>query len=160
MKKLIFGLALTVSVSACSYSDIEIKGVTGVTDSQFSKEKINATIGIEIDNPNKFKISIKPSILDLSINGVYLGKIKLVEKVKLQKKEITHVNSPFEVILEKGILLKMAAIAMKSTSGNITINVKGEIKGSVAGFGKKKHVDYTKDLSVKDLKLDGLKLPF
>ncbi len=160
MKKLIFSLALAVSVSACSYTDIDFKGITGVTQSKFSTEKLSATIGLDIDNPNKFNIKIKPSMLDLSINDVYLGKVQLTEKVKLNKKELNHVKAPVELKLEKGILIKMASIAMKSTSGMVTINLNGNVKGSVGGFGKKEHINYTKEISVKDLKLDGLNLPF
>ncbi len=161
MKKIFLALALAISVSACNYSDIEFKGINGLSNTSFTKEKVGATVNLSIANPNKFNIKIKPSELDLTVNGVYLGKVQLKEKVKLTKKVTNQVDVPVEIHLDKGILMKLAAIGMKGLN-SLEVNIKGDIKGSVAGFNKTESFNFTKNMPLKDLGLDlnAFKLPF
>lgn len=161
MKKLFLAIALAVSVSACSYTNVEFKGINGVSNTSFKSDNLGATVNLSIENPNNFKIKIKPSILDLSVNGIYLGKVELTQKVKLDKKTTNQLDVPVQVHLEKGILMKLMGIAMSGSNG-INLNIKGDVKGSVGGFGKKEQLDFTKSVSLKELGIDlhDLKLPF
>lgn len=151
---LLFG-ALFLLFSSC----IELEEVNVVSIGKVKLETIDGTmatvnVDVELENANFFGIKIKPSVLDIYVEEEYIGKVYLLEKVKIKKKSTQVYNAKIQLAGEDGILLKVVKYSLKK---ELKIRLTGNVKGSVYGFPKKVQVNETKTIDGRKLMMQ---IPF
>lgn len=146
MRNLSILFALTILFSSCAcfeFSEPEMRGGEKINVSKVNGKKIEFTAEAKIFNPNCFTLKVKPSMMDLYVEGEYMGKVKLNEKVKLKKKKESQVEATFTAELSDGALMKAMKFATKK---EVKVRLKGKVKGGVFIFSKKFEMDETKTI--------------
>lgn len=112
-------------------------------------KEVRFTAGATVYNGNWFAIKVKPSTLDLYIDGEFIGKVHLEKKVKMRAKKESVLEAPFVAELESNALLQSLGIAAK---GDVQVRLTGKIKGGVFIFSKKIDFDETRTMNAKSLR--------
>lgn len=147
--KYIISFLLLLFLSACSlYKEPSMLTFNGIERGKVEDKKIDFKVKCVIVNPNFYALKIKPSTLDLMIDGIPMGKIYLNEKVKLRRKTEQEYAVPLSFKLEKGTLMSLMALGFRA---QIEIQVKGPVKGGVLFLYKEFPFDYKKSIAPKEL---------
>lgn len=151
MKKIFFVFSLLFTISSCaSFKEPEFRGSEGIKLEKMEGKKIAFTAGIKVFNPNWFGIKIKPSNLDVFLEDQYMGKVYLEKKVKMKAKRESSLSMQLRAELEDGAMITLLKYSNKE---NVSVHLKGKVKGGIWFFSKKFEIDETKKISGKDLKL-------
>ena len=134
MKQFIYLLILGFfTLGSCSIEDPEIAGFENVKILKADGDIIEASIDVTIENPNFFGMKIKKSSFHIRANDLEIGDVELSEKFKVKRKSTKVYTLPLRISLAKGALFKI----MKLTGAKeITLNLEGNVKGSVYGISK------------------------
>lgn len=151
MRYLLFLSAFVVFLTSCgcfTFHEPEFRG-----DEKFNIEKVNGktiefNASAKVYNGNCFGLKIKPSTVDLYVEGEYMGKVKLNKKVKMKSKRESTLDAQFTATLEEGAMLKAMKYALKD---EIKVQLKGNVKGGVFIFSKKFEFNETKTISGANL---------
>ena len=141
MKNIFFLLLLVMSLSSCHFYTPKFQGGESFKMENMSGQEIKMTVEGDVQNENWFGIKIKPSELDLFIEDIYIGKLRLDKKVKMKRKKTTHLVAPVTVKLEKGAMLKAMRFIRKD---KLKVQLKGKAKAGVFIFSKKMEIDEVK----------------
>ena len=134
-------LFIFLSSSCSEFEELAYKGLDGIKFVKFEKKKLVLDIGVKIDNPNSFSITVKPSIVDILIDDQLLVKAKWITKVKILKKTATTYRLPVEIDIEEGAYFKLLKYTLRK---NVSIRIKGKVKGCVFGIVKRTMIDEIK----------------
>lgn len=104
-----------------------------------------------IHNNTWTPIKIKPSTLELFVDGEKLGDLYIDEKIKLKSKKDTEVNTLVHVKFADGILGKLIRYRFKETA---QLELRGKVKTTLLFVPVKIPVNYTKTISPKTLNLN------
>ncbi len=154
MKNLALVFGLSVMLSACSYyNDVQVLKVMNVEIVEFSTDIINASVEIEINNPNWYDIKLIDSDLDLFVNGKSMGTVHLAEKVVIPKKSIS--IQKVEVIsdikdAQANFLQSAMSLLFKKTA---LLEIKGEVKAQGLMVTKKIPVEIKEEMDIRDFGL-------
>jgi LEA14-like dessication related protein len=154
IKNLALVFSLSVMLSACSYyNDVQVLKVMNIEIVEFSTDIINATVEIEINNPNWYDIKLMDSDLDLFVNGKSMGTVHLAEKVVIPKKSIT--IQKVEVIsdikdAQANFLQSVMSLLFKKTA---LLEIKGEVKAKGLMVSKKIPVEIKEEMDIRDFGL-------
>jgi LEA14-like dessication related protein len=96
-------------------------------------------------------IKIKPSTLELFVDGEKLGDLYIDEKIRLKSKKDTEVNTLVHIKFADGILGKLIRYRFKETA---QLEVRGKVKTGLLFVPVKIPVNYTKTISPKTLNLN------
>jgi len=141
MKNVAFLIVLIFALSSCHFYAPKFQGGESFKMENMSGQEIKMTVEADIENKNWFGVKIKPSELDLYIEDVYIGKLKLDKKVKMKRKRTTHLVAPVTVKLEQGVMLKAMRFIRKD---KLKVQLKGKAKAGVFIFSKKIEIDEVK----------------
>jgi LEA14-like dessication related protein len=156
MKKflsLTFALSLILSLTSCGCLDFNTPEMRGGEDFSVNKidgNKIDLNVKANIYNDNCFSVKIKPSDLELFLEGESVGTVRLNKKVKLKKRKETSIDANLTATLNDGALMKMMGYAAK---GEVEVRLKGKAKGGVFIFSKKIDIDEKKKISTSGMSL-------
>lgn len=151
MKNWLVIASLLFLFSAClEFDDVKFKGIESVKFPKMDQNEILIDLSLKLDNPNNYKIKIKPSTLDVYIGGKLMGQVSIDEKFVIKKKQEGVYSTQLICKLEDGVFFSLMKFA---TMKELSIRLKGRVKGSVYGFNKKVDIDETKSI-------DGSKLNF
>lgn len=150
MKRLLYLLTLIVVLGSCAVTAPEMRGGESFKIQERDGQTIKFVAGAKVYNGNWFGIKVKPSDLELYVDGDYMGTVRLDKKVKLKRKKETDVSAPFTATLEDGAMMKALGLAMK---GSVDVRLKGKLKAGVFIFSKKIDFDETKKIDASKLKL-------
>lgn len=131
------------------YEDIDFKGVQNISLVEKTEKDLKIKVTVLINNPNKFNIKVKKSTLDLYVNGQLVDKAILEEKVVL-KKETEAAYDVFVSANARNIIKAAMGSLGGMLKGNVTIGLKGKVKGSVYGITKSVPVDMEEKVNLKD----------
>lgn len=104
-----------------------------------------------IHNNTWTPIKIKPSTLELFVDGDKLGDLYIDEKIRLKSKNDTEVNLLVHVKFADGILGKLIRYRFKETA---QLEVRGKVKTGLLFVPIKIPVNYSKTISPKSLNLN------
>lgn len=152
IKKWGYFLVLLFVFNSCTYENVAFKGSENFKLKKLEGKTISLTFDAVLKNPNGYTIKVKPSDLDLYINGDHVGVIHLDEKIKIVKRSEGSVSVPVSAELMNGALPKLLAGALKKTA---SIRIVGKIKGSASLFPIKKKIDETREIPLRDLDFGG-----
>lgn len=153
MTKLLSLVTLLLFLSSCGCLDFnspELRGGEGFSIKKINGNEIQLNAKATMYNDNCFTVKIKPSDLELIVEGESIGTVRLDEKIKLKKRKETVIDTDLTATLDKGALMKMMKYAGKS---EIEVRLKGKAKGGVFIFSKKLDIDETKKISTSGMKL-------
>lgn len=153
MRNLSFIFALALLFTSCklfSFDNPEMRGKEEIKISKINGKSIEFTAAATVYNPNWYGVKVKPSELELYVEGDYMGTVQLNRKVKLKRKKENDLEATFTATLEDGVLMKAMKFAAKK---EIKVRLKGKIKGGVFIFSKKFDFDETKTIPGASFKL-------
>ena len=104
-----------------------------------------------IHNNTWTPIKIKPSTLELFVDGEKLGDLYIDEKIRLKSKKDTEVNTLVHVKFADGILGKLIRYRFKETA---QLELRGKVKTGLLFVPVKIPVNYSKTISPKTLNLN------
>lgn len=149
--KIFLLLGMMVSLQGCfDYEEVEFKGVQNVSVLERTDNVLKLQIDVKVDNPNTFNIKVRKSTMDIYINDKYVGKTHLDDKIVLKKKT----EDVYAVVLRadpKDVIKAAMGSLGGLLKGNVTVRLKGDVKGSVYGVSKKVPVDVKEEINLRDL---------
>jgi LEA14-like dessication related protein len=146
---LLFGLFVTLTSCGClDFNAPEMRGGEDFSLNKVDGNSIDMNVKANIYNDNCFNLKIKPSDLELYVEGEQVGTVRLNKKVKLKKRRETAIDANLTATLMDGVLMKMMAYA---TRPEIEVRLKGKAKGGVFIFNKKIDIDETKKIAPPSL---------
>ncbi len=148
--KFFIGILFLFLMNACDFEDVQFRNAENFKLKQFEGKKASLSFDAVLYNPNGYNLKVKPSTFDLYINNVQVGVIKLDEKVKIKKRTESTVTVPVTAELSPGILPKLLTIALSKSA---SVRIVGTARGGVSIFTKKKKIDETREIPLKDLNL-------
>ena len=97
MKNWFVVASLLFLLSSClEFDDVKFKGIESVKFPKIDQKEIVIDLSLKLDNPNNYKIKIKPSILDVYIGGKLMGQIHMDDKLVIKKsQENSYSRCPF-----------------------------------------------------------------
>jgi LEA14-like dessication related protein len=104
-----------------------------------------------IHNNTWTPIKIKPSTLELYVDGEKLGDVYLDEKIRLKSNKDNEVNTLVYVKFADGILGKLIRYRFKETA---QLELRGKVKTGLLFVSIKIPVNYSKMISPKNLNLN------
>ena len=104
-----------------------------------------------IHNNTWTPIKIKPSTLELYVDGEKLGEVYLDEKIRLKSNKDNEVNTLVHVKFADGILGKLIRYRFKET---LQLELRGKVKTGLLFVPIKIPVNYSKVISPKNLNLN------
>src|SRR5690606_21359624 len=146
-------IALLLLVSSCQFENINFKEATNFKLREFKERKLKVTFDLVLENPNAYTIKVKPSSFDLFINGHAIDIVHLDEKVSILKKSESRITVPVTGEIQQGAIPKLLPGLLKKTA---SVRIVGTAKGSVGIFGKKKKIDETREIPLRNLDLKSL----
>ncbi|MCR9174033.1 MAG: LEA type 2 family protein [bacterium] len=151
--RITLAITLTLLLSSCGCLDFNTPEMRGGEDFSVNKidgNKIDLNVKANIYNDNCFGVKIKPSDLELFVEGESIGTVRLNKKVKLKKRKETPIDANLTATLNDGALMKMMGYAAK---GEVEVRLKGKAKGGVFIFSKKIDIDETKKISTSGMRM-------
>jgi LEA14-like dessication related protein len=157
--RLIFTLALGLGLftSCFQYDDVVYQGFDNVKMSKPKDGQMNIKFDLKLDNPNKYKIKIKPSDVTVFVGGKELGQIHLTETLVIDKR--SEKSYPLSLDLKMKDLFKSGLGGMfeMMTKQTVSLRIKGFVRGSVYGITQKRYIDQTKEMETAQfMKLFGM----
>ena len=149
MKYIVAIGVVVILMTSCTFHEPEMRGEENFKLEKFEGKEVRFTAGAKVYNGNWFAIKVKPSILDLYIDGEYMGKVHLKKKVKMKAKKETDLQADFVAELEGNALVKAMGLAMK---GDVVVRMTGKIKGGVFIFSKKLDFDESRTVNARSLR--------
>lgn len=149
MKKLVSIFVVVLLVTSCTFYEPEMRGGEKFNLEKIDGKTVKFTAEANVFNGNWFGVKVKPSMLDLYIDGKYVGKVHLDKKVEMKRKRETHLVAPFTAELDKNALMMGISLA---TKGDVKVRLKGKIKGGVFIFSKKLEFDETRTMNASSFK--------
>ena len=153
MRSLSTIFALALLFSSCkmfSFENPELRGKEKISISSVKGRTIEFVADVKVFNPNWYALKVKPSTLDLYVEGEYMGKVHLDKKVKLKGKIESDLSATFTATLTAGALIKAIKYA---TQDEIKIQLKGKIKGGVFFVSKNFDINETKTIPGASFKM-------
>jgi LEA14-like dessication related protein len=152
---LLFGL---FALSSClQYDNLVYKGYENVNLTNTKEGQMTLKFNLKLDNPNKFKIKIKPSNVSVFLAGKELGQVHLTETLTIAKR--SEKTYPISLNLNLKDLFKSglgSAFEMMSKQ-TVSLRIKGFVKGSVYGITQKRYIDQTQEMETAQfMKLLGM----
>jgi len=122
---------------SCSIQQIDIGNPTGIEPEELSMKAIRLKVFIPIENPNNFSFKIRNVNLDLLVNGKNVGKVKKMDKVKIEANSKETYPVSFE-ITPADALSNVLFLLGELQNRNPELEVTGTV--TVAKFGVPKRI--------------------
>lgn len=157
--KLFFTLILgTFLFTSCfHYNDVVYQGFDNVKISKPKDGQMTLNFDLKLDNPNKYKIKIKPSDVSIFIGGKELGQVHLTETLVIDKRSQKSYPLSLELKLKDLFKSGLGSAFEMMTKQTVSLRIKGFVRGSVYGLTQKRYIDETKDMETAQfMKLFGM----
>lgn len=146
--QLIAFIALVTVLTSCGFQQPAFRKYEGFDMGKMDAQKVSFTIKASVYNPNWYGLKVKPSSLEISTSDGKLGVLHLDEKINMKGRKETSLSVPMHIDLEKGIMMKLMSFSLRDS---IKINMKGDVRGGVFFITKKIPVEFSRNVSPKDL---------
>lgn len=152
MKTLSFLLLLLFVTSCASFEDpIEFISYDGSNLEKFNLNEAAFRVQSTVHNHTWLPIKIKPSTLEVYVDGKKWGDLYLDEKIRLKSKKDNKLNTLSHLAFEDGIMTKLMVYRFKESA---QLQLKGTVKTGLLFIPIKIPVNYTKTISPKNLNLN------
>lgn len=121
----------------------------GFSDFKMKPREISFTISANVLNPNKSKLKLHPSTVDVYIQQKKLGQLSNEEKIILKRNGTTDISVPVIANTEKGALIQLTTLSFKDS---VEVKFVGEVKVGMGIFKKKIAINESFKTSTRFLK--------
>lgn len=133
-----FGLSLLFLTGCTNYREVVFKGVESVSVGRFDQQGMQLTADVRLENPNNFRIKVSDPDVDVFLNGFYLGKAHLDERVILPKRTDATYHVPLHADFDGTGSNVLTAMLSAALSGKGELRVKGTVTGGIGFLLRKK----------------------
>lgn len=142
--KLIFTIILvSLTLTSCfEYEDVQLLKVTNIHLNNISTKKIEIGVDLQIVNPNKYKINIVDSELELFLKGKKIGTAHIIDKIELPKNSDQIHKIAIATDLKDMLSDAIPVILGVLFDESIELQVKGNIKASAKALTKIFPIDF------------------
>ena len=143
--KLIFTIIIvSLTLTSCfEYEDVQLLKVTNIHLNNISTKKIEIGVDLQIVNPNKYKINIVDSELELFLKGKKIGTAHIIDKIELPKESDQIHKIAIATDLKEMLGDAIPVILGVLFDESIELQVKGNIKASAKALTKIFPIDFT-----------------
>jgi LEA14-like dessication related protein len=129
-------LPVVLLAGCMSYSEVKLEGVQGVRITRLDAKGISASIQVQVDNPNPYRIKVLDPDVDLYVNDVPLGKAMLDSTIVLEPSGTRTYSIPLRATFtnSKDLLPVLLGSAL---GGSMKFGAKGTVTGR-AGLVRKR----------------------
>lgn len=142
--RFVYLVSVLFLLASCEFEQIEFKGVEDFKMPKMDNKEILLDLAFKVNNPNKFKIKVKPCNVDLFVSDSKLGTVFLDDKVVFKKKSEGLYKTSLRLKLADGVFFELMKLMVKK---EIPLRIKGKVKGSVYGITKKMDIDRVQMIS-------------
>ena len=140
-----------VLFSSCRfYRDVEVNKVTEVRFTGFQNNGIEMEVYLEISNPNRYKVQLTDSDVDLFLEGAPVGKVHLLEPLVVPGKSISvqmmKINTSYNSL--DALLGNVFSLMMKK---EFDVEGKGFVTGKIMFVSRKVDVGFKETIDRKAL---------
>lgn len=147
---------LAILFSACgNMKQIEFLGEEKFEFKGMNGRELTFNVGGKVMNPNWYAVKIKPSDVEVYLDGTLFGVVHLDNKVKAKRKQETELNVPLRLTTEDGALFHVLRLSRKDS---VELRLLGDVKGGVLFLSKKKKVDEVRKIATRNLRLNQFKM--
>lgn len=152
MKKNILLLIITsLLFSGCTGLDeIDIQGIKKYSIKSLKDNELKAVVTLKVNNPTWYPITLKDLELRTQINGRYIGKVYLDEKIKIKAKRESEVEIPVTLKISNIMATAFVMLNMKNAE-QLIIEIDGDVTARSYLFTKK--VEVNESFNIGELKL-------
>jgi LEA14-like dessication related protein len=148
MRNLLYLFALSTLVACAPFKEPVFKSFDGFEMGKIDGQNVNFQLKSTVYNPNWYALKIKPSMLEVSVDGRKFGDLYLDKKMKIRARKETQLVAPLHAELENGAMMRMMGMMIRDS---VRVNLKGDVKGGVFFIYKKFPVELTRSISPKAL---------
>ncbi|MBK6893355.1 MAG: LEA type 2 family protein [Flavobacteriales bacterium] len=130
-------LSIALLTGCVRYSEVEIVGVQDVQVTRFDATGLSATVTVEVNNPNNYRISVTDPDVDLYINDVAMGKATLDSMVTLDPASTRTYVLPLHATFTNGQAGMLPLLMTVALTGSVKLGLKGTAVGK-AGMLRKR----------------------
>lgn len=150
MKNLVLFSILVFLGSCASWQSPEIEKFNGIKKVKVKSRSLTFTLSADVMNPNKKRLTLYESHIDLIIENKKIGTASNLEPFTLKKNTTTSVSCPFKIETEKGALFRLAAFTLKDS---VRIELKGDLTVKSGIFKKTIPIKESRKISTRILQL-------
>ena len=132
-----------INFGCFQYKDVEILGVSKLNVKEISAKAIDVEVEIQINNPNRFDISLEDAELVLFIKSKKIGLATINEKIVLLKKS-NDIHRFIKELSSETIPLLLGLL----TKSTIEFGVQGTINAKAKGVIKKIPIDFKNNIKL------------
>ncbi|MDA8910566.1 LEA type 2 family protein [Crocinitomicaceae bacterium] len=121
----------------------------GFSGFKMKPREISFTLSGNVLNPNKSKLKLHPSTVDVYIQQKKLGQLSNEEKIILKRNGTTDISVPVIANTEKGALIQLTTLSFKDS---VEVKFVGEVKVGMGIFKKKIAINESFKASTRFLK--------
>lgn len=136
-------MAIVFLTSSCTYENVEVEDISGVTIQKLDKDGISFTANLKVTNPNGYKIHITSTDADLFLEGRMAGKAKLEKNIAIPANFNDVIEAKIRTDFEGGSLKLIPIILGAAVSKSVNLQAKGTVKARSFIIGQKFDFDYT-----------------
>jgi LEA14-like dessication related protein len=144
-------LSVATLVSCKFYKDVEVLAVEDINITKFNQDVVEAEITLKIENPNWYAVTLTQSDIDIFVNEKDMGKVVLLEKIKLPSKSINSrklkLQGNFKDI-KNSFLDNLLGMLFSS---NAEFKASGSVTGKALLIKRKVDIDITEKVDLKSL---------
>lgn len=142
--KFIFTIILvSLTLTSCfEYEDVQLLKVTNIHLNNISTKKIEIGVDLQIVNPNKYRINIVDSELELFLKGKKIGTAHIIDKIELPKNSDQIHKIAIATDLKDMLSDAIPVILGVLFDESIELQVKGNIKASAKALTKIFPIDF------------------
>ncbi|MEM9023650.1 MAG: LEA type 2 family protein [Bacteroidota bacterium] len=130
------------SLTSClSYEDVTIGNVQDVKVKNFSKAGIEVEVAIPVTNPNRYKISIVDSDLNINLNGKDMGKARFPNKITVPAKSDGVQRFTIEADYDQSMKGGLGSLLSLLGNKDMQLHLTGDIKAKAGLLRKSFPVD-------------------
>lgn len=149
MKKIYFYLLIifSITITSCTeFKEVTLSGVEGVKVTSLSQQGIEALITVKIKNPNKFSFTVYKSEMDVTANGINLGKAYISENVKIKRNSEELYTFKIKSGFSQMSMMQLPKLLSIAASKTLQLNIKGNLKGGKLFVKRSFPVDVTENV--------------
>ena len=138
-----------LAMTGCGIQSLEVLRVQNVTVSSLTRDGLVAQWGIELENPNRFTVTVKDTEVNIRVDEHDIGEVILVEPQRIKSGETALLN--FQIDTYKGALGKVFRRQLiQAIMGNdIPIEIDGMVHGKAFGLTIRIPVKHTQYLNIR-----------
>lgn len=149
MKYFFFGSVLCFLSACASFKQPKMVSFEGFSDFKMKPREISFTISGNVLNPNKSKLKLHPSTVDVYIQQKKLGQLSNEEKIVLKRNGTSDISVPVIANTEKGALIQLTTLSFKDS---VEVKFVGDVKVGMGLFKKKIAINESFKTSTRLLK--------